>query len=115
MKTKRKEFNNMNYPLFQDINQVLCGNGMSSELSILSAVLTDFVNTRNVDDTLSRFQLMFLIAALLNWKEDDLYDLVSYCNTLIFNRETGISTSDFVTAIRKSQEKSTKVTLHRVN
>ncbi|RRD95608.1 hypothetical protein EII15_21155 [Bacillus licheniformis] len=113
MKTKRKEFNNMSYPL--DINQVLYGNEMPPELSILSAVLTDFVDTRSVDDTLSRFQLMFLIAALLNWKEDDLYDLVGYANALIFNRETGISTSDFVAAIRKSQEKSTKVTLHRVN
>ncbi|MEK5500969.1 hypothetical protein [Bacillus sp. FSL M8-0168] len=102
----------MSYPMVQDINQVLYGNEMSSELSILSAVLTDFVNTRSVDDTLSRFQLMFLIAALLNWKEDEFYDVVGYANAIVFKKETGVSSADFVKAIKKSQEKTTTETVH---
>lgn len=89
----------------KDLEKLLDGKELSAELTELKDVLVKYAQSRKVNNVKERVSLIYVISAILNWNEEEFYQVVNRINRIIVKSNLGFDINQIISQIQLMNKK----------
>ncbi|MEK4442395.1 hypothetical protein [Niallia sp. FSL K6-0077] len=90
----------------KDLEKLLDGKELSAELTELKDVLVKYAQSRKVNNVKERVSLIYVISAILNWNEEEFYQVVNRINRIIVKSNLGFDINQIISQIQLMNKKN---------
>lgn len=90
----------------KDLETLLDGKELSAELTELKDVLVKYAQSRKVNNVKERVSLIYVVSAILNWNEEEFYQVVNRMNRIIVQSNLGLDINQIISKIQLMNKKS---------
>lgn len=89
----------------KDLETLLDGKELSAELTELKDVLVKYAQSRKVNNVKERVSLIYVVSAVLNWNEEEFYQVVNRMNRIIVKSNLGFDINQIISQIQLMNKK----------
>ncbi|MDR4318416.1 Uncharacterised protein [Niallia circulans] len=97
----------------KDLETLLDGKELSAELTELKDVLVKYAQSRKVNNVKERVSLIYVVSAVLNWNEEEFYQVVNRMNRIIVKSNLGFDINQIISQIQLMNKKKRSIKLRR--
>ncbi|MEK4650824.1 MULTISPECIES: hypothetical protein [Niallia] len=90
----------------KDLETLLDGKELSAELTELKDVLVKYAQSRKVNNVKERVSLIYVVSAVLNWNEEEFYQVVNRMNRIIVKSNLGFDINQIISQIQLMNKKN---------
>ncbi|MED3792099.1 hypothetical protein P4571_06580 [Niallia alba] len=90
----------------KDLETLLDGKELSAELTELKDVLVKYAQSRKVNNVKERVSLIYVVSAILNWNEEEFYQVVNRMNRIIVQSNLGVDINQIISQIQMMNKKN---------
>lgn len=90
----------------KDLESLLDGKELSAELTELKDVLVKYAQSRKVNNVKERVSLIYVVSAVLNWNEEEFYQVVNRMNRIIVKSNLGFDINQIISQIQLMNKKN---------
>jgi hypothetical protein len=90
----------------KDLETLLDEKELSAELTELKDVLVKYAQSRKVNNVKERVSLIYVVSAILNWNEEEFYQVVNRMNRIIVQSNLGLDINQIISKIQLINKKS---------